>query len=120
MNIGEKQRKFTRMLADLIIWAYDNGYELSVGDAYRDPRVHGLIGEAAGYGKPSSPHKQRLAMQFHLFRDGAYLGTAQDHRPLGEYWQSIGGTWDGEEFNQYSLKYAPPEPGQAGHLKAAL
>jgi hypothetical protein len=47
MNIGEKQRKFTRMLADLIIWAYDNGYELSVGDAYRDPRVHGLIGEAA-------------------------------------------------------------------------
>ncbi|NBN73654.1 M15 family peptidase, partial [Proteus sp. G2615] len=25
MTLGEKQRKFTRMIADLIIFAYDNG-----------------------------------------------------------------------------------------------
>lgn len=41
MTLGEKQRLFTRMVGLLIEYAYQNGYELTLGDAYRDPRVHG-------------------------------------------------------------------------------
>jgi hypothetical protein len=32
------------MVADLIQWAYDEGYEITLGDAYRDPRLHGDVG----------------------------------------------------------------------------
>lgn len=106
-TMGQKQRRFTRMLADLINFAYANGYELTVGDAYRDPRLHGDMGVKKGYGHASSNHKQRLAMDFNLFKDGKFLQNTEDHRPLGEYWESIGGTWGGRfnDGNHYSIEH---------------
>ena len=107
MTLGEKQRKFTRMIANLIKWAYEHGYELTVGDAYRDPRLHGEMGETKGYGRKFSNHKVRLAMDFNLFKDGQYLSATEDHRPLGEFWESIGGSWGGrfQDGNHYSLEH---------------
>ena len=32
------------MIAQLVIFAYSKGYELTYGDAYRDPRVFGDAG----------------------------------------------------------------------------
>lgn len=106
-TLGQKQRRFTRMLADLINFAYANGYELTVGDAYRDPRLHGEMGVKKGYGHASSNHKQRLAMDFNLFKDGKFLTGTEDHRPIGEYWESIGGTWGGRfnDGNHYSIEH---------------
>lgn len=40
MTLGQKQRTFTRMIGLLIEYAYQQGFELTVGDAYRDPRLH--------------------------------------------------------------------------------
>lgn len=42
-TLGQKQLRFTRMIGQLIEYAYQNGYELTSGDAYRDPRVHGHV-----------------------------------------------------------------------------
>ena len=107
MTLGQKQRKFTRMIADLINYAYSNGYELTFGDAYRDPRVHGQLGQKKSYSSANSLHKERLAVDFNLFKDGAYLTRTEDHRPLGEFWESIGGTWGGRfnDGNHYSLEH---------------
>lgn len=107
MTLGQKQRKFTRMVADLIKFAYDNGYELTFGDAYRDPRVHGNVGTKTSYSSANSLHKERLAVDFNLFKDGVYLSQSDDHRPLGEYWESIGGSWGGRfnDGNHYSLEH---------------
>lgn len=100
MTLGQKQRKFTRMVADLIMWAYDHGYELTLGDAYRDPRTP--------YGHPDSLHRKRLAVDLNLFKNGVYLTRTEDHAPLGEYWESIGGSWGGrfQDGNHYSLEYS--------------
>ena len=107
MSLGNKQRQFTRMVGLLIEWAYQNDYELTFGDAYRDPRVFGPIGEKKGYGRSKSNHKIRLAVDFNLFKDGKYLTATEDHRPLGEYWESIGGSWGGRfnDGNHYSLEH---------------
>lgn len=107
MSLGTEQRLFTRMVGQLIDWAYENGYELSFGDAYRDPRVFGGEGEKKGYGGASSNHKRRLAVDFNLFKDGKYLNKTEDHRPLGEFWESIDGAWGGrfDDGNHYSLEY---------------
>lgn len=106
-TLGQKQRRFARMLAQLIIWAYDNEYEVSFGDAYRDPRVFGPMGEPKGYGKSNSCHKLRLAVDLNLFKDGAFLQNTEDHKPLGEQWESMGGTWGGrfQDGNHYSLEH---------------
>ncbi|AQZ96547.1 M15 family metallopeptidase [Halopseudomonas phragmitis] len=106
-TLGQKQRRFTRMIGLLIEYAYQNGYELTFGDAYRDPRVHGQVGEKKSYSSAGSLHKQRLAVDFNLFRDGRYLTQTEDHRLLGEYWESLGGAWGGRfnDGNHYSLEH---------------
>lgn len=107
MRIGERQRQLLPMVARLIDFAYANGYELTLGDGYRDPRVFGASGEARGYGERFSNHKLRLAIDLNLFRDGAFLTSTEDHRPLGEFWESIGGSWGGRfnDGNHYSLEW---------------
>lgn len=107
MTLGQKQRKFVRMIADLIVWAYDNGYELTFGDAYRDPRLHGQMGWKVGYGAASSCHKIRLAIDLNLFKDGVFLDSTEAHTPLGEQWEKMGGTWGGrfKDGNHYSLEH---------------
>lgn len=106
-TLGQKQRRFTKMIAKLIDFAYENGYELTFGDAYRDPRLHGDLGVKKGYGHSKSNHKIRLAVDFNLFKDGKYLTSSEDHKPLGGFWESIGGTWGGRfnDGNHYSLEH---------------
>lgn len=107
MTLGNMQRKFTLMIAQLIVFAYSRGYELTFGDAYRDPRVFGEVGQTLGYGRANSLHKMRLAVDLNLFKDGKWLQTTDDHRELGEFWESLGGSWGGrfQDGNHYSLKY---------------
>ncbi len=107
MSIGSKQRKFSLMIAKLIVWIYEQGYEVSFGDAYRDPRLHGAIGEKKAYGHKNSNHKNRLAVDLNLFRDGKYLSSTESHKPVGEKWESMGGTWGGRfnDGNHYSLEH---------------
>tara|TARA_R100000687_G_scaffold62905_1_gene50873 strand:+ start:303 stop:608 length:306 start_codon:yes stop_codon:yes gene_type:complete len=97
------------MVADLILFAYENGYELTVGDAYRDPRVFGKVGDKLHYSSANSLHKSRLAIDLNLFKDGQFLTRTSDHQPLGEYWESIGGTWGGRftnaDGNHYSIEH---------------
>lgn len=106
MTLGQKQRRFTRMVAQLIEFAYAAGYELTFGEAYRTPQQARWNAEK-GIGIANSLHCDRLAVDFNLFRDGEYLTETEDHRPLGEFWESIGGSWGGR-FNDgghYSLAH---------------
>lgn len=107
MTLGDKQRLFSRMVANLLEFAFANGYEITFGDAYRDERLHGKVGEKKGYGHKNSCHKMRLAIDLNLFKDGKWLPKTSDHLLLGEYWESIGGTWGGRfaDGNHYSLEH---------------
>ena len=98
MTLRQKQSKFVRMVADLIIWAYDNGYEMTFGDAYVSTRT--------GH-KKNSLHYDRLAVDFNLFKDGEWLQSSEEHKPLGEYWEGRGGAWGGRfnDGNHYSLAH---------------
>ena len=107
MTLGQKQRHFTRLIGQLIEFAYSRGYELTFGDAYRDPRVHGEVGAKKSYSSASSNHKVRLAVDFNLFRDGQYLTRTEDYTELGEFWESLGGAWGGRfnDGNHFSLEH---------------
>ena len=89
VTLGEQQRLFCSLLPKLISYAYGMGYELTLGDGYRDPKVFGAIGVQQGYGHPKSAHKQRLAIDLNLFKDGVFLETSEAHKFLGEYWKSL-------------------------------
>lgn len=107
MTLGEKQRHFAVILVELLNFIHKSGYQVTLGDAYRDPRLHGEIGVKKGYGHPKSAHKQRLAIDLNLFKDGKFLQTTEAHKPFGEFWESLGGAWGGRfnDGNHYSIEH---------------
>ena len=108
-TLREKQSRFARMVARLIDKAVEMGFEITLGDAFRDPRVFGEVGVYKGYGNAGSAHKQRLAIDINLFKNGVYLGTTEAHQLLGEWWESQGGAWGGRfsesDGNHYSVEH---------------
>ena len=108
MTLGQKQREFTLMLAGLITWAYEQGYELTFGEVYRTPE-QASWNAAHGTGIANSLHTKRLAADLNLFKDGKYLTASEDYSPLGEKWESMGGSWGGRfskpDGNHFSLEH---------------
>lgn len=105
----DKQVEFSKLIPRLIDKAYELGYAVTLGDAYRDPRVFGALGEFKGYGHKNSGHKRRLALDLNLFKDGEFIDTTEGHRPLGEWWeqQHAAARWGGrfQDGNHYSFEY---------------
>lgn len=93
MGLRAKQTQFVWMLAEFLLWCKEQGYEITLGEAWRigDPRLHGM----------------RLAIDLNLFIDGKYRTSTEAHRPLGEKWESMGGSWGGrfKDGNHYSLAH---------------
>ena len=99
MKLFEKQQLFASMVPRLIDFAYDNGYKVTLGDAYRS--------DAVKYGHANSLHRKRLAIDLNLFREGEYLTSTDAHAPLGAYWCNLHpanrwGGMDGKDGNHYS------------------
>lgn len=105
-TLSEKQRVFTLNIACLIVYAYDNGYELTFGEAYRTQSQillnffgfevikGGVLGIKLQKSKKTSKtlnslHGSRLAVDFNLFIDDRYITDREKYRPLAEYWKSL-------------------------------
>lgn len=106
MKTSEKQALFTVMIAKLIFWADEHGYRLTFGEAYRTPEQAALNAKN-GKGIKNSLHTERLAVDFNLFINGEWRRDTPSYLPLGEYWESIGGTWGGRfnDGNHFSLEH---------------
>lgn len=108
-TIGQVQREFGKYVPRLLDYILSQGYEYTLGDAFRDERVHGAFGVKLGYGHPKSGHKRRLALDINLFLNGKYLEGTEAHRPFGEWWkqQHPRARWGGDfnDGNHYSFEY---------------
>lgn len=106
-SLRNLQESFARLVPRLIDKAFELGYTVTLGDAYRDPRVHGVLGVRKSYSHPKSAHKLRLAIDLNLFKDGFYCEQWEDHRELGEWWkkQHELARWGGDfdDANHYSF-----------------
>lgn len=134
MTLGDKQRLFTRLVAELISWAYSQGYEMSLGEARRtdeqaEINAIGADGRAAlvqsllyhwpvlaakirnnvGSGIRNSLHEVSLAIDLNLFKDGVYLMTTEQWKQVGEKWESMHelARWGGRfsDANHVSLEH---------------
>ena len=104
MNLSVHQRQFARMIGLLLnylpVLSEQLGmkYEVTFGDAYSKVEF--------GVHSYNSKHYDRLAVDFNLFINGVYQSTTEAHEPLGNFWNSIGGTWGGDfkhkDGNHYS------------------
>lgn len=108
MTLRQKQSLFAHHVAKLILHAYEMGYEVTLGDAYRSPEEAARQAKA-GRGIATSLHTQRLAIDLNLFKDGHYLTSTEAHRPLGEWWEKQHelARWGGrfKDGNHYSFTH---------------
>ena len=106
-TLGQKQERFAKWVPRLIDKAHELGFTVRLGDAYRDPRAFGKLGQRIAYGNAFSCHKVKLAIDLNLFKDGVYLETTEAHRVLGEWWEALAPDhcWGGrfEDGNHYSF-----------------
>jgi len=96
-KVRRQQSGFIRALGHLILYAYYLGYELTGGDLW-----------AHDGHKDDSKHYIRLAIDLNLFKEGEYLTDTESHRPLGEYWENLGGIWGGRFANPDGNHYEWP------------
>lgn len=107
MTLGEKQELFARLFCAHVVWLYERGYAVRLGDVFAS------AGHRAG-----SNHYIKLAGDINLFRGGVFLTATLDHQESGDMWESRhelcrwGGNWDKDEIagepgeddgNHYSL-----------------
>jgi hypothetical protein len=112
LTLGQKRQLFTRLLAELVVWAFAQGYALSLSEGY----VRDSIDKPA----EDSPHRRDgghfkgLAQDLNLFVAGEW--AHDESRPewraawraLGEHWEHQhslcrwGGRWG--DPNHFSLE----------------
>jgi hypothetical protein len=88
MKLLEAQFEFVKSLTRLFTWAELNGYDLTLGEAYRPDWV------AKEYAKQhkgivNSLHCSRCAIDLNLFKRGVMMVSVEDYRPMGEFWISM-------------------------------
>ncbi len=111
MTLGQKQRRFPPLLVKLFTRAYELGYEISLGEAWRPDSV-AAENASSGKGIKNSLHGKRLAVDLNLFKNGVWLQRSSDHKELGEYWESLSTPelkccWGGRfgDGNHYSIEH---------------
>jgi hypothetical protein len=111
-GIRYKQSRFAYFLGKLICFAYEQGFEITLGESTVDVMRCDKCGNKVSKHSKHSYHYRRLAQDINLFKFGSggwrYQTTAESHRALGEYWMGLdpgcvwGGSWKSRDANHYS------------------
>lgn len=101
----EKQFIFIQNVAKLITWAFEKGYQLTIGEALRTQDQQLLYFEGLTPVKTgghvilaktnrktqtlASKHLDKLAIDLNLFINGVYRTDKESYKELAEYWKSL-------------------------------
>lgn len=108
MTLGMRQRLFARLVPGLIDKAHSLGFEVTLGEVWRSEYTATQYARNK-LGIKMSLHRDKLAIDINLFRNGVYLTKTEDHRDLGEWWEGQHplARWGGRfgDGNHYSIEY---------------
>lgn len=110
LNLLRRQFLMARLLPRLLDRAHYLGFDVTLGETWRSLET-AKANAAAGKGIVNSLHGMRLAVDLNLFRGGKYLTATEDHRPLGEWWETQhelcawGGRFKRPDGNHYSIRF---------------
>jgi len=100
MKLSEQQRIFTRNIARLVYYAYQNGFELTFGEAFRTNEQQMIYVQTGKSQTMNSNHLKRLAVDFNVFVNNQLTYDWECIKILGDYWETLdkanrwGGDWN--------------------------
>lgn len=109
MTTREKQSVFLKNVAKLILWAFDNGFELTGGELLRTPEQQQIYIKQGKSKTSNSLHLDKLAIDLNLFIAGKYRSDREAYKHLAEYWKTLhpanvaGYDW-GWDANHFEMK----------------
>ena len=105
MTLRQRQSIFAKNISLLIVWAYENGYEITLGEArrtfsqqllyfygYSVKRINGILKLSKtrrATKTMNSFHLKKLALDMNVFIDGKYRTDKEAFKPLAEKWRSM-------------------------------
>lgn len=110
MTLHEAQALHVKLTASLINFALAAGFDLTWGETYRTP-AQAALDAAKHIGIAHSLHCDRLAVDFQLFKDGAYLTDPAAYKFMGDYWKTLdpacrwGGDFTTVDADHFSLTW---------------
>ena len=108
MTLRQKQSLFASLVPSLILKAIELGFEVTIGEVWRSEWAATEYARR-GLGIQMSLHRDKLAIDLNLFKDGVYLTSTEAHRELGEWWEKQNPLcrWGGrfKDGNHYSLTH---------------
>ncbi|MDP9089188.1 MAG: M15 family peptidase [Pseudomonadota bacterium] len=110
MTLHELQALHVKLVASLIKFTYNSGFQLTWGETYRTP-AQAALNAQNGSGIAHSLHCDRLAVDFQLFKDGVYLTDPESYKFMGDYWKSLhelarwGGDFHTVDADHFSLTW---------------
>ena len=102
-ELGNKRRKFSVMIAHLILYANSLGYGIALGRGHASQ-----VANAADGGHSQSLHLDGLAQDLHLYDINTmkYITDSKGHDILHDYWDKLGGAKRiTNDMNHYALAY---------------
>lgn len=110
-TLEQKQERFTRCVPQLMDFIHSKGFEIRLGGKPCEPKVFGKHGVAMSSGSHKSAHKNGLAINLYLFRNGKPITTLKDCLQVGEYWKTLfsdckwGGDFAEPDTSYYSIEH---------------
>lgn len=109
MTLRERQSLFIRNFAKLVLWTFENGFEVTAGELLRTEEQQQIYRKKGLSKAERSRHQDKLAGDLNLFVGGVYQTTKEPYRPLADYWKSLhpdnvaGYDW-GWDANHFEMK----------------
>nr|WP_299488568.1 hypothetical protein [uncultured Allomuricauda sp.] len=105
MTLSQRQRIFTKNIAELICYAYGYGIELTFGHAWRSLEEQKRLKAEGKSQTLKSLHLDRLAVDFNFFIGNDLTYDYDKIKPLGDFWVSLhpDNRWGGD-FNKDGKK----------------
>ena len=89
MSLREEQAKFSRDLSIFILWLYEIGYEVSIGEVQRPIEMQEIYYKNGRSKTMDSKHLKKLAADLFVVKNGKLLATKEEMQIAGNHWETM-------------------------------
>ena len=89
MSLRKEQSGFARDVAKLLAFIFNNGYEVTFGEALRTAYQQKEYLRTGKSHTMRSKHLRKLAIDLNFFKDGKITYSKKDLQFIGDYWELL-------------------------------